>query len=619
MLQTTPWYQPTESKDEAEIAENKVARASALFNETAQIESRQSTWYELNLWNSTLFSNRETVGFRWGEIEAGQELSPVNLRTENLIEQIGESLMSKAASSPLRPSLVPRGMNLDVEAAVREADDFVFAMWRETESEEVAIKMFFDAYLAGIGCARPVYNKKTKTLHVESVFFDCLVIDNRECANRGMPRTYRIRQVVPRSAVESRYNVTLTQKPRHYVDYRAVADDWVVLIEAWRLPDERGKGGWHMVSCCDQTLIDERYTEDWVPLVFFHWSDLVNGFFGKGGVEQLVPFQNRHDDLNEAIELCQDIVCRPRLLLNANSMIDVNQWDNVAGRMLLWSGIEPKPFEWRTNLVDLYQERERNGARAKAHVGISEQFSGAELADGVRLDSSAGVREFHNMEDRRNLRRWERYQAARLRLAKLCIKVLAAEKGAESYSPVLNVGGSSTKAIPFEALKTLADDSYSWSMEAVPLATMSPAARRELVRDWSSRGLIDADEARRMEGNPNLEREETLEMASKEDIDLRHIKILQEGGYEAPTELTNCTYGIKKVTQNYHRLRRYPEVKKAVIENHIRWIVQAVSIQQAAVAPPTPTPFSPTQGMPGTNASNGPSPIYMNGGQAPPQ
>jgi hypothetical protein len=421
------WYEPNTND-----YDDKKNRATALLAETASIETRQSSWHELNLWNATLYSNRELVGFRWGEIMADRELWPTNLRTENIIEEIGEAMLSKASSSPMKPTLVPHGFSLKTERAVRLLDQFLFGVWRQTRAEEACLQIFLDAFISGQGCVRIAYDKSSKQLRVESVFFDNVIIDNRECANRAAPRTYRIRQVLPKAAVEARYGVKLGRQDQ-YVNYRQLSDGWVVLVEAWRLPDENGEGGYHAVACTDQLLVDDEYTEDYVPLIFFKWADSPSGWFCKSGVEQLVPYQNRQNDLNDAIELSMDLVCRPRLLVNANSMIDINHWDNEAGRMLLWSGVEPKPFDWRMNsLNDLCQERERNKAAAYSHVGMSEMFANADMPQQVRLDSSAGVREFRNMEDARHLRLWTRFEQCRLDVARMILKVLANASGGHS-------------------------------------------------------------------------------------------------------------------------------------------------------------------------------------------
>ncbi len=574
------WWEPKSTYESVE--DSKRERAEALVAETSAVEMRQSTWHETNLWNASLFANRELVGFRWGTVEAHGELIPKDLRSENLIEEIGESLLAKASSSPLIPSMVPHGKSLETEHAVRCLQEFVQSTWRHIEAENAAVEAFLDAYLSGLGCVRVGWDPKTKAVLAETVFFDNIIIDNRECSNRSKPRHYRIRQVMPRSVVEARYGVELGKQGK-YVDYRDVGDGWVVVVEAFRLPDADGTGGYHMVASCGHALVDEEWTHDWVPLAFFHWRDPVSGFFPRSGVELLVPYQMRMNALNDAIEESQDIACRPRILLHGGTNIDVQQWDNEAGRMLGYTGTKPEPFQWPTELQELYAERERVRQTAHAYMGLSLMSSQAEMPQQVRLDSSAGVREFRNMEDARHLRMWTRFEKFRMDIAKLVLCVLGAGKGADSYTSTYHPRGSkSAVKVEYKEVKKLTSDHYSWSMEAVPLATMSPAARRETIRDWSSRGLLQPGEERRMEGNPNLERIEDMEMASYDDI-LRHLRLLESGEIEQPTTLTNLTFGIPRVTQNYHRLKDYEDVEPEVLINHQLWIAVAVGIQQDAI------------------------------------
>ena len=604
-FQTRWWQRDPSLPEEIDATE----RATALVSETAAIEMRQSTWHETNLWNASLFANRELVGFRWGTIEAHGELIPKDLRTENLIEEIGESLLAKASSSPLIPTPTPHGDDYEVEQAVRKLQCFIHGTWRHVRAENAAVEAFLDSFLAGLGCVRVGWDKVTKTVLAETVFFDNIIVDNRECSNRSMPRHYRIRQVMPRSVVEARYGVNLGKQGK-YVDYRQVGEGWVVLVEAFRLPDADGNGGWHMVSSCGQALVDEPWKHPWVPLAFFHWRDPVSGFFPRSGVELLVPYQMRINQLNDAIEESQDIACRPRILLHGGTNIDVNQWDNEAGRMLGYTGIEPKPFNWPTQLMELYNERERVRETAHAYMGLSLMSSQADIPQQVRMDSSQGIREFRNMEDARHLRMWTRFEQFRLEIAKLILNVLAAGEGSESFMSTYHPsGGRASVTVPYSEIKTLTQDHYSWSMDSMPLSMMTPAVRRETIRDFTSRGLVDSNEARRMEGNPNLERIEDLEMASYDDI-LRHLELLEKGEYEAPTKLTNLTYGIPRVTQNFHRLKTMKKIHKNTLVLHQQWIATAVAIQQAGVMAAqaqqaaAAAPFAPTQGVPGTQAAN---------------
>lgn len=608
------WWEPDKKISEEE---DERLRASSLISETAEIEQYQRSWHELNLWNATLYSNRELVGFNWGAIgDSSKELWPTNLHTENLIEEIGDAMLSKASSSPLRPALVPHGGSWKTERAVRTLDNFVFAVWRQTESEDACVRAFLDGFLSGIAAVKDEYDEATDTLSTTPVFFDNIIVDNRECLNRRPPRTVRIREVHPRAAIEAKWGCVLGDRPK-YVDYRRVGDGYEVVVEVWRLPDAEGKGGRHVIASCGVLLVDEPWEHDWFPLEFFHYREKLSGFFCPSGVESLVPYQVRLNDLNQAISESQDIRCRPRILKHANSQLDLSQWDNVAGRVLDYAGVEPKPFVWDTELAELYQERERVWNKAFSHAGISEWFAHADAPSNVRYDSSAAVREGRNLEDSRHMRLWTRFQDFRLRVAKMHLRVLAMHESAEAYTAVYHPArmGAAAKAIPFAAVKTLLDDNYTWSFEAVPLSQQSPAARRETLRDWVSRGLMDDAQAKRMLTNPNIELEEDLEMASFEDV-YRHIEVMEEGGYEAPTELTNLNYGVKKVTANLHRLKRFQEVDdksakelRDVIEKHVQWIVHAVSITQMATMGSTPAPFAPTQGVPGTQAAQGTPPM----------
>lgn len=583
-------------------AEHEKQRAMHLLDECASIEQRQHSHHELNLWLSTLYANRVIPAFRWGDLVADQEFWPADLRTEDLVFAIGEAMVSKACSSPIKPTPVPHGQSWKTERAVRELDSFLLGVTRQTKAEVAAIGAFRDAYVANEGWIRAGYDKKKKSLHVENIFFDNVIIDARECANRAAPRTYYIRQVLPREAVEHLYGVELGRGRRYQVD-RTPADGWVVIVEAYRLD------GRHVVACCDQLLVDEPWKHEWVPLVMFNWNTPLAGTSGRSGVELMVPYQVIQNDLNDAIKKSQDIRCVPRLLQHAGSNIDVQHWDNEAGRILMYSGVAPQPFTWDTELTELYQERERNFARAYSAMGLSEMFGNADMPNQVRLDSSAGLREARNMEDARHLDLWTRFQEFRLEITKTILRVLAHEPTADAFTSRYVPGGAkaSAKNIPWEAVKHLTEDEFSWTLEAVPLSQMSPAARRELVRDWTSRGLLtDQEEARRMLGDPNLERIEDLELAAADDIS-RHISLLEDGDFEEPTELTNITLGVKKVQANYHRLKNYSDVKTEVLQNHIAWIVKAVSIQQAAVQPPQQlTAFSPTQGVAGTSAATAP-------------
>src|ERR1043165_3517328 len=99
---TRNWWDEPDST----VFDDDAQRASALLQETSSIEQRQGSWYELNRRNAILLTNRDLPGFAWG-CDFQADMGPVDLRSENLVESIGESMVSKASSSPIKPTPVP--------------------------------------------------------------------------------------------------------------------------------------------------------------------------------------------------------------------------------------------------------------------------------------------------------------------------------------------------------------------------------------------------------------------------------------------------------------------------------------------------------------------------------
>lgn len=594
--------------DEDLYEDPKAARAKALVKETQEIEERQRIWHELNLMNASFYFNRELPGFHWGQpdLNAEEQLYPSNLVTENLVKSVGDSMISKASSSPLMPTGVPRGASFKTRKLIRKMNKWLRGTWKQLKCEDLAVRALIDAFVCGIGVIKVDYTEGGLT--AESVFFDNIIVDNRESANRGPTSTYRIRSIVSRKAVEATYGEVLGDgglgkvEGRH-VTYRDTAEGYVALVEAWRLPMGK-KPGRHVVACGDKLLVDEPWDMPWAPLLIMHWEDSGCGFLGPSGVEQVIPYQAKLNDINERIEDAQELTVNPRLLVQAGSKIDVNNFDNQPGRIVMYTGVEPKPLIWPAVPVEFYNERERVRQSCLEFFGLSQMSSQGVLPQGVRLDSSRALNEARSMEDSRFLRLWTRFEAFRMELADMLVNVMIHDPSGETeHVTSWGAGGRArTESIKWSDIQELQKDTFSWSMEALPASYFSPAVQQDRLDSATGEGLTGPDEKRNFVGQPDLERLEELEMASVMDI-FRHIDLLEDGIIESPDEITNLIYGIPKVTYNALDLKGYDDVPDDVMTAHYEWLAIARGIQTMAVNDPTmqaPGP-GPAQGMGGVN------------------
>lgn len=607
------WARADSDDRGAEAWEEERERAEALFAETRNLENNQRTWHDMNLWNSTLYSNRELPAFHWGEpiLNADDQLYPANLTTENLVKSVGDSMISKGSSSPLMPTGVPRGASFKTRKQVRKLNKWLRGTWKQLNCEDLAIRALLDAFICGLGVIKVDYTDAGIT--AESVFFDNVIIDNRECVNRGPVSTYRIRSVVPRASVEATYASVLGERgldnevlKQKYVEYRTPAEGYVVVVEAWRLPIGKTPGR-HVIACGGRLLVDEPWEQPWAPLVVMHWEDRLSGFMGPSGVEQVIPYQVKLNDINERIDDAQELTVNPRLLIQAGSKVDVNSFDNQPGRMVMYTGVEPKPLVWPAVPVEFYNERERVRQSCLEFFGLSQMSSQGVLPQGVRLDSSRALNEARTMEDSRFLRLWTRYEDFRMSLAKLLVDVMIHDPSAErDHVTSWSAGGRArTEEIKWKDIGELRKDNFSWSLEALPASFFSPAVQQDRLDSAASEGLVGPDEKRNFVGQPDLERMEQLEMASVWDI-TRHIEMLEDGVMEPPDELTNLIYGVPKVIYNALDLKSYEDVPDEVMSAHYQWIAIARGIQTMAVTDPTmqaPGP-GPTMGMAGMDLPN---------------
>jgi hypothetical protein len=142
-------------------------------------------------------------------------------------------------------------------------------------------------------------------------------------------------------------------------------------------------------------------------------------------------------------------------------------------------------------------------------------------------------------------------------------------------------------------------------LEAIPLSSQSPAARRETLSAWQAEGKIRPDDDISMMGNPDLEKIDTMEMSSQNEVH-RQFSLMEKGTPVSPPEYTNFTYGIRACVQNIETLKSYSEgVHPNAIALHEEWLLQAMNTQTAAAMAmqaqiPQAPGFDPSQGTQGT-------------------
>jgi len=313
----------------------------------------------------------------------------------------------------------------------------------------------------------------------------------------------------------------------------------------------------------------------------------------------VVPYQIRLNEINEVIRDAQDLMARPRILVHTGSAVDVNAIDNVIGRIIKYTGVKPEAMTWDAISGELYNERDRLVRSCFEFFGMSQMTAQAQLPSGVRLDSSAAVREFRVQEDQRFLHLWRRFEKLRIDSARTLIRVMTRYQGtAKTY---WSNGRGFGEEIDWGEVKDLEENCYTWSLEPTSLTSQTPAARMDTLNTWVANNWITPERAGTLSGNPDLEGVMAMETATVDDIKAV-VESLEAGEYEPPDPTQNLVFGIPFVTSNLARLRRMTASDPAALavakDNHVRWLRAALAItnpvtdaEEGAMSPLPPDPM----------------------------
>lgn len=607
------WRAPTKDEQMGMSDEDVgVIRANDLINHSRNLETIQHEVHDQNLWNAQLYSNRELAAFDWGQGALYRaSLSPVSRNMENLILQGVDTMVAEVGKNRPKPTPVTRGASWKLRNAAKKLDHFLIGMYKVHRLYELGKAVFRDACIFGLGAIHittkmvgesngaegGTQSGDSHQMHVERVFPDELLVDQAEVvATGGIRHLYR-RRAQPIEIVAAKYNLPVetlraTAEGFDYLDYRPTGDGYIIVVEGWQLPCGRAPGR-YFAAARGVELEDKAWNQNYFPFCFYRFQDPLAGFYSSSMVEQGIPYQIRMNEVNEIVRDGQDIMCRPRLLVAEGSRVSVNDLDNTPGKLVKYTGIEPKAVVWPAANPEIYNERERVKREYFAAMGLSRTSSTAELPGAARLDSSRALQEYNSIQDNRLADPAQRFEQWYLDVAHLMLRVLR-DSGINPTVTWCSGGRKSRMEVLNWKEVSLDDNEYVLQLEASSIFTLTPAAQRDELERQLANGELQPEEYRRLVAHPDLESEMSIQAAAAEDID-RVIELLEDGKYETPTPIQDLVNGVIRVSLGALQLSRYEDVPSNIPINFANWLAVARGwLEKGATegqTPPAPQPM----------------------------
>ena len=371
----------------------------------------------------------------------------------------------------------------------------------------------------------------------------------------------------------------------------SASGDFVLVVEAWRLPQAEGSPGRHCIVCGDATLLDEEWTRDDFPLVFLYRQQPAQGIWGMSLAQELSGLQLAVNKLLRDIQRAQALVVGHYLIDNATEVNTASISDHIGG-FIRYRGTRPvyeaPPPVSQQNIEYL----DKLWGRCFETIGISQQAAQSQKPAGI--ESGKAMLVYADIQSQRFKPSYEEYQHFFLRLGR---SVLETARGMDEDFYVHAAGKKVMTSVNRAGAMGLAKDEFTLKLYATNALVDDPAARLQQVQDMMTAGLIDAKAGKRLLELPDLREFEEMEDASY-NLVMRIISEIKKGGkYVGPEPFMDLTEGVW-LMQHAYLLGKLDGVPEDRLELMSTWIAQAQFALQANAPPPAPPALPGGPGAP---------------------
>lgn len=374
----------------------------------------------------------------------------------------------------------------------------------------------------------------------------------------------------------------------------------VLVVEAWRLPSERGADdGRHVIAVRDRVLTDPEHWQ-WdrqrFPFARFSWAQRQVGYRGCGLVEQLRPIQRELNHVLMKIQDCIALNAGFRVLVEGQSNVNVEHLDNIPGSILRYSGaIPPQVQTVSTVPPELFAYADRLIQRAFELSGVSMLSATSQKPAG--LNSGAALREHQDIESKRFTVKAQAYEDfIGVQLAKLVIdaKRTIAERGEDEDETTVTIKRRRQRMLRRVRWDDVDLDEESYEIKVFPASSLpkTPAGRAQVLEEWFAAGLITREQMMELHEIPDIDAY-VAEQLSPRDIVLDAVdRMIEDGQYVPPEPVMNLALARELVSLSYQRYR-YQGVPDARLELLLRFLDDVDALEQQAQPQ---QPAQPTQG-----------------------
>lgn len=573
-----------------------------VVTQIADFDSARLAQYQMSM---RLYGNVSLLGMNGTSFM--KSLPQANGRSErvtyNIVQSAVDTVTAKMAKNRPKPLFLTSGGDYKIQKRAKKLDKFVDGILYENDAYGLGAECFRDAGVIGDGMVQVL--ELHGRVKLERVLAGELFVDPLE-AFYGEPRQMHRMKNIDRDVLIDLFpecrNAILRADPAK-VDVagskQGVANQ-VTVIESWHLPSgPEAKDGMHCICLEAEPLFVEDWTRPRFPFAKLPWSKRLGGFWSQGAAEQLQGTQLEINKILWVIQRSMHLAGTFKIWFKTGTKVIKEQFNNEIGAII--NGEEPPQYLVPPIVQpELYQHLNTLITRGFEQVGVSMLSAASQKPAG--LDSGKALREYNDIESDRFQVVGQRYEQFFLDMATLIIDCAKDIYGREGKYEVKVPGKKFVETIDWKDVD-MEDDEFVMKVFPVSSLPNDPAGRLQTVQEYVQAGFITPKVAQKLLNFPDLEAQETRDLAPQEWIDEVIGKILDEGEYEQLDGTEDLAYAKTEV-MNAISMAKSQKVEPEKIEL-LRQMSERIDFLTAPPPPPAP-PMGPDAGMGAPPAGPGP-------------
>lgn len=595
--QTTPavgnWWE-AETDDEM---------CRGVFDTLTHLEKQNKWRREKNLLCLRLYANLDIQGLGpFAYVRTNTEALPENRVKMNLIASCIDTAAAKISKMKPKITFLTSGGDFSLREKARKLQKFILGTFYSNKVHELHQGMFKDSLIFDIGAIKHFI--QGKKIVSERVLPTEIYVDTAD-AMYGKPSQMFHVKFVSKEALAKEYpddRAAIFESACQLdseQNLRALdeEDDFVIVMEAWRLGPNGKKNGLHTICTNKVMLHKEKYKYDYFPFTFDRWTPPSIGFYGQSLAERLIGNQIEINKMLRVIQRAFHLGSAFKVFLEYGSKVSREHINNDVGSIVYFSGQAPTYYTPQTVHPEYFEHLRWLIQSCYDEVGISQLSASSKIPIGMDGGSGKALREYNDLESERFVLQAQEYESSFLTTARIYID-LAREIG--DYETV----AESKRFIESINWEDIALENNEFLMQMFPTSMLpqTPAGRLAYVRELLQDGMIDQSFALSLLEFPDIEGYTSLKTAPLDDILDTLERVLYHGEYLTPEPFQNLELGVEIFQMAYLRARK-DKAPDERLEDMRRWIEQAQAMLDQSKA----LQANPTAGLPAgmlLNASN---------------